>query len=410
MILNKQKYLQIKEINLYLFGLTFFTSFRVAKICLSLMFIFIFIDILIFKEKFELGNKKIRNFILFFIIGGTFWNFCAAFNYRAARSFLKINRYFIIVFYLYSLLKYKKVVLRNFLLSIALSYLVLFYQGIQFFIENKRNTYYRFGSFEGVMDVAVLTTVVAAFASGIIIQKNNKKRKIMGFVFLLISCFLIMITQTRASLLAFGVSIFIMLVWNRNFKILILGLSIFFISMVLFFQMPESARFKSNTFNVSITQDNMSNGLRVEMWKNAIWRFKQHPIMGSGTKQDSELFKRYVQNMPEKTKIEKIYKKTFENGFDDAHSLYLNALTDNGLFFIFQIILLFGIIPYVLIKNKNFFYGVSLIGGFTSYMVFGVAWPLWRHGWDPMFLWTLIGITIGSYNFRDENRINILEE
>lgn len=410
MILNKQKYLQLKEINLYIFGISFFTNFKISKICLGFMFLFTFLDLVVFKEKIELGDNRIRNFILFFILGGTIWNFCADFNYKAARAFLKINRYFIIVFYIYNLLKYKKTIFRNFLACLALSYLFLFYEGVRFFIENKNNSYYRFGSFEGVMDVAVLTPVVASFASGMIIQKNDKKKKIVGLLFLSISCFLIMVTQTRASLLAFGVSIFVMLLWNRKFKTLIAGISIFAVAVALFFQMPESERFKSNTFNASVTKENMSNGLRVEMWKNAIWRFKQHPIMGSGTKQDSKLFKEYVENMPENTDTEKIYKDTFKNGFDDAHSLYLNALTDNGLFFIFQIILLFGIIPYVLIKNKNFFYGVSLIGGFTSYMVFGVAWPLWRHGWDPMFLWTLIGITIGSYNFRDENRINILEE
>ena len=114
--------------------------------------------------------------------------------------------------------------------------------------------------------------------------------------------------------------------------------------------------------------------------------------MGSGTKQDYELFNKYVEKMPETTKTEKIYKEVFKNGFDDAHCMYLNALTDNGLFFLVQLVFIFIALPYTLIINKNYKYRLSLVGGLSAYYIFGVAWPIWRHGWDPMLLWLLAAL------------------
>ncbi|WP_410209037.1 O-antigen ligase family protein [Fusobacterium sp.] len=401
MTFNKKIYFNIKEIVLYLFGISFFTNFHMAKYCVTLMFFFIIVDIFLFKEKIELGNERIKKFIIIFIILGIFWNFFADFNYKAARAFFKINRYFIIVFFISSLVKNKKVVLKYFLISVILSYLQLFFKGIDFYIKNRLINYYRFGEFEGVMDVAILTSVVGAFSCGLIISKNNFKYKLCGLILFIISCFLLMLTQTRGALLSLSLSILVMLFLSKKIKVICSGIAIGLVVLGLFFQMPQSARFKYNVFNTSTDRTNMSNGLRIEMWKNAIWRFKQHPILGSGTKQDQKLFDEYVNNMPEKTEDEKLYKNIFKNGYDDAHNMYLNALTDNGIFFVLQIILIFVIVLWILLKNKNYRYSLSLVGSFISYWSFGITWPLWRHGWDPMLLWTLIGLTICSYNFEN---------
>lgn len=405
MLIIKEKYMQIKEIVLYLFGLSFFYNFDISKIFLSLMILFILIDIFYFKEKLECGNDKLRNFIFFLVIGGTIWNFMADFNYRAARAYLKINRYAVIIFYLYPLVKYKKEILRNFLISILLSYCVLLFKGIKFYELNKNLNYYRFDAFEGVMDVAVLVAVVSAFFFGNLIQEKDKKLKIINLILFLSSLFLIVITQTRASMLALIGAAGCMLIFNKNLKLIIASFILGCLLLFGFMQTPQAKRFKTNTFNVKVSTDNMSNGLRVEMWKNAIWRFKQHPIMGSGTKQDYELFSKYVENMPETTETEKIYKNVFRNGFDDAHCMYLNALTDNGLFFLVQLIFIFAVLPYILIVNKNYKYRLPLVGGLSAYYIFGVVWPIWRHGWDPMLLWTLIALLCCGYIYKDTKEI-----
>lgn len=403
----KEKYLKFKEINLYLFGLMFFASFDLAKIFLGIMIGCLLIDIFYYKEKLDCGNDKLRNFLIFLVIGGTLWNFCADFNYRAARAYLKINRYVIIIFYLYSLVKNNKIILRNFIISLAISYITLIFRGLNFyFIENKRE---RFANFEGVMDVALLTSVVGAFCFGNLIKIKELKYRILNGIILIFTLFLLVITQTRAALLALIAGMGVALIFNKNIKTIIVTCILGGALLIGFLQTPYSARFKSNTFNTKVALNNMSNGMRVEMWKNAIWRFKQHPIMGSGTKQDAKLFAEYVNNLPEETKVQKIYKAEFKKGFDDAHSMYLNSLTDNGIFIIIQLVFIFGVLPYILLKHREYLYAPALTGGLVAYCVFGVVWPIWRHGWDPMLLYLISSFIYCSTIFKkelDEDEIN----
>ncbi len=401
-LMNKEKYMQVKEIILYLFGLSFFYNFNISKILLGFMFVFLLIDILYFKERLECGSDKLRNFIFFLIIGGTIWNFLADFNYRAARAYLKINRYAVIIFYLYPLVKYKKEILRNFLISILFSYVILFFKGIKFYNLNKNLSYYRFSIFEGAINVGVLVAVVAAFFFGNLVQEKDKKLKILNLILFLTSLFLIMITQTRASMLGLIGAVVCMVIFNKNIKLIVITGILGSLLLFGFMQTPQARRFRTNTFNVKVSTDNMSNGLRVEMWKSAIWRFKQHPIMGSGTKQDDKLFDEYAKNLPETTKTEKIFKETLREKFNDAHSMYLNGLTDNGSFFLVHLIFLFFVLPYVLIVNKNYKYRLPLVGGLSAYCIYGVAWALWRHGWNPMLLWLIVALTCCGYLWKNK--------
>ena len=50
----KEKYLKFKEINLYLFGLSFFSNFDLAKVFLGIMIGCLVIDIFYYKEKLEM--------------------------------------------------------------------------------------------------------------------------------------------------------------------------------------------------------------------------------------------------------------------------------------------------------------------------------------------------------------------
>ena len=405
MIITKEKYIKIKEVVLYLFGLSFFYNFDISKIFLGLMLVFLLIDTFYFKEKLECGNDKLRNFIFFLIIGGAIWNFLADFNYRAARAYLKINQYVVIIFYLYSLVKYKKEILRNFVISLLLSYMLLLFKGIKFYELNKNLGYYRFDGFLGIMETAVLIAVISSFFFGSFIEEKNLKIKVFKLCIFLSSLFLVMITQTRASMLAVIGAIGCILVFNKNIKLIITTAILGGMLLFGFMQTPQAARFRSNTFNTQVSLNNMSNGLRVEMWKNAILRFKQHPIMGSGTKQDKKLFDEYVNKNYDDSEIERIYKEDLLHKFDDAHCMYLNALTDNGLFFLVQLIFIFAVLPYILIVNKNYKYRLPLVGGLSAYYIFGVMWPIWRHGWDPMLLWLLVALTCCSYIFERDNNV-----
>lgn len=404
--INKEKYLRLKEIVLYLFGISFFTNFDIAKMILQVMAVFLLGDIFYFKERLDCGSEKLKKFILFLVIGGVIWNFCADFDYRAARAYFKINRYFIIVFYIYSLVKYKKEILDKFIITLLISYLFLFLQGVKFYFDYQPLGQKRFDSFENsYMVTSLIATVLGVISFAQILSEKSKKSKLFFLILLGSSIFIITISQTRAALIALIGGMGVVILFTKNIKIIISTIILGIILLIGFFQTDYSTRFKENTFNTKIELSNMSNGLRVEMWKNAIWRIKQHPIMGSGTKQGYELFEEYVENMPEETETQRIYKETFENGFDDAHSMYLNGLTDSGIFFVLQLFFILVSIPYILLKNKNYKYRLAILGGCFSYYIYGVVWPLWRHGWDPIFLWLMIAFVCLSYNCEcDKNK------
>ena len=390
-MMNKEKFLKLKEIVLYILGVSLFINFNITKISLGFIFVFILIDIFYFKEKMEFGNKKLRKLVLFFIGVGILWNFLADFNYRAVRAFLKINQYFIITFYLYSLVKEKKEILRKFIISIGIGYLLLFFNGINTYFLKKDIS--RFEGYLGIMSTALISSIITVFSFGGILESKSKKIKIFSIFLCASSLFLLVISQTRAALLAVILSCFILVVINKNIKLLLLSCISGMVLLLIFFQTPYSNRFKKNTFNVERTVQNTSNGLRVEMWKNAIWRYSQHPITGTGTKQDKKLFDKYVDMMPEDTKVQRYYKSIFEKGFDDAHSMYLNNLVYHGVFSIFQFLIFLPYFLIVLIKNLEFKYRLATFGALISYCIYGVVWPLWRGGADPVFLWVILAIT-----------------
>lgn len=64
-LINKEKYMQLKEIILYLFGISFFINFDIAKIILQVMAVFLLVDIFYFKEKLECGSERVKKFIFF---------------------------------------------------------------------------------------------------------------------------------------------------------------------------------------------------------------------------------------------------------------------------------------------------------------------------------------------------------
>lgn len=138
------------------------------------MLVFLLGDIFYFKERLDCGSEKLKKFILFLVIGGVIWNFCADFDYRAARAYFKINRYFIIVFYIYSLVKYKKEIFDKFIITLLISY--LFLQGVKFYFDYQPLGQKRFDSFENsYMGTSLIATIFGVVSFSQILSNKNKK-------------------------------------------------------------------------------------------------------------------------------------------------------------------------------------------------------------------------------------------
>lgn len=399
-----EKYFKLKEVVLYIFGLFIFINFGIAENLYYLMCLFLVIDIFYYKNKLECGNEKIKKIILFIVIFGTCWNYFADFNYRAARAFFKINRYFFFVFYLYPLIKKDKNILKNFFISMAGSYFILFLDGVNTYFIKKNAA--RYGGFYGIMVTALISSMIGAFSFINLILAKLKIEKFISGVIFFSSIFLLVISQTRAALLALVLAILCGIILTKNIKIIILTIVTGLISLGIFWKTPQAERFKSNTFNTKVSLNNMSNGLRVEMWKNAIWRYKQHYITGTGTKQDKKLFDEYVRNMKETTETEKRYKETFIRGFDDAHSMYLNNLVYNGIFAFFQFFFALVLIPMIVLKNYYSKYSLPILSTWITYHIYAVVWSLNRGGSDPLIYWIMIGIIL-SCPINNEKNIEV---
>lgn len=386
----REKFYQIELIVLYLYGAIFFINYEISKKIFLIILAIMIIRKIYFKESLDCGNLKIKYLLLFFIVGGMFWNYIADFNYKAPRAFLKLGKEVLLVFYLYPLLNKNKKNLYYFLIVLFLSYLTLFYKEYIFYKVN--NIYVRFEGFMGISNTGISGMIVGSLIYPVILYCKDIKYKILSFFIFLLSINIIFLAQSRGGFLGILISIFLISLLKINIKKCIVLLSIIFITFVGLKETPAGNRFKG-MFNTEKSASNISNALRIEMWKNAIWRIGQHPIRGGGTKQDEKLFLKRVEMMPENTQDEKILKSALKyDGFNDAHNMYLNILTDNGLFSLVHFIIF--ICPYFILlkKKKKSILDLSLLSGVTSFYIYGLTWSIWRNPWSPMVYWTLFGL------------------
>lgn len=408
----REKFRKVEEILLYLFGLGIFLDYKITKFLIGIIIILLILRKVLFKENLNCGNKNLKLFILYYIIIGTCWNFLGGMSYKPARSFLKMTRYISLLFFMYPLIQNKKDIIKKFLFCGLISYIILFQKVFEQFISKK---YFRVSGFMDINVTSIIASIVGSFVFSILLDEEKILKK-LGYLIVYISTFVVLIaTKGRGALVALittsiiivGINIF----ENRNLKKIMKILVILFLVMGIGYKAIPSKNFNrfKTTFNMSETPQNASNYIRIEMWKNALWRIKQKPILGYGTKFDSKnMFKKYVKNMPEKTENEKYIKKIFLNGFDDSHNMYLNAFIDNGLFVLNLLIIWFIIPSYIFFKyirkieKKGIFIG--FFGGISSFLIQGLFWPIWRKP-DQMYFWIFFSLIIVSLeNNHSKNR------
>lgn len=398
-MISREKFQKIEEGILYLFGLSLFLNYEITKALITVIIIVLILRKMLFKEKLNCGNEKIKNFLLFYIIFGTIWNFLGGMSYKPARSFLKMARYIPFLFFMYPIVENKRDTLKKFGICCLVSYLYLFQKVLVQFVSEK---YYRVSGIEGINVTSVVASIVGSFTFSFLLNERDILKKIGYLIIYLSSFFVLVATKGRGALVALILMTIVtsgIYIYEKiNVKNVLIGLlSILVIGSLSYKQIPQDSihRFKT-TFNTEQTGDNTSNYLRIEMWKSAIWRVKQKPILGYGTKYDpKDMFRVYAENMPETTSTERYFKDILLKSFDDAHSMYLNALVDNGIFILSLIVIWFLIPSYMFfmnirkIKKKDIFIGT--ICGLGSFLIQGLFWPIWRKP-DQMYFWIFFTI------------------
>lgn len=406
---DRKKIEKIEEIVLCLLGFSLFMGYNFVKILIPIIIILLFLRKKIFKEKLCCGNEKIKKYILLYIFIGMIWNLFGGMTYKTVRSFIKISRYIPILFFLYPLFKKNIKYLKEFLFCSFISFILLFF----IIIKQYTNGVYRVPGIEGINPTGTMGAIVASFSFGLFLEKKKTLEKIGYLLIFILGSFIPIATKGRAPFIGLILSILVMSLLDiykkRNIKKILITLVSLVVALTLIVKIVPNNKFDrfKNIFNTEETIANGSNGIRIELWKNAIWRFKQKPIFGSGTKNDDGLFQEYVKNMPDQTKIEKQYKNIIATGgFNDAHNMYLNNMTDNGIFSIMTFGLWFGIPGYLFIlkfkKNKGELL-IGSIGGIIVYLVVGCFWMLWRMP-EQLYFWILFTIFLHDINKTKENK------
>lgn len=403
--MKRESYYKIEEIVLYLMGLCLFLSFEYIKILVPIVILDLIIRRVYFKEKLACGNENIKKFIIWFIVIGVFWNFLGGMSYKPARNFLKISRYIPFLFFLYPLFKKNKKYLDRFLLCSLISYLILLVKVIKDYDYTK--PWIRVEGFEQIRTTGNIGAIVSLFSFGLFLKEKKILNKSIYFIVYISGIFITVATSGRAPFLSIVLGTIILLCLEIYLKFslkkIMVALSVILVSVSISLSyMPQRTkeRFKT-TFETEKTNKNASNGLRIEMWKIGLRRVKENPIFGSGTKYDKDnLFRKIVEELPEKTEVDKNYKNQLLNlGFNDAHSMYINAMVDNGVYVIGLLIIWFGIPGYLLFRNyrniiENKYY-LSSIGGILSILIIGAFWMLWRTH-EQLYFWILYSIMLSS--------------
>lgn len=406
MKISREHYGKIEEILLYLIGLSLFVSYDFSKILASVTILVLIGRKVLYKEPLDCGNEKIKKFLIGYILIGIVWNFIGGMSYKPVRNFLKMARYMPFVFFLYPLFQKKKEFFNRFLICGLGSYLVLLGK-IVLDYKLRLRWWQRTTGIEGVNPTGTMGAMVAVFSFGLFVSEKNIFKKI-GFLAIYVSgVWITVATQGRAplvgALLGTGLIIALELYSNFNIKkmiILFLAILILVIAGLKTIPPQKLARFKT-AFNTEKTAGNTSNGLRMDMWKIGIKRVVENPIFGAGTKFDREnLFKKFAEELPQDTAVQKNYRNTLlTKGFNDAHSMYINATVDNGIYVISLLILWFLIPGYLVIKNIKSLadkrYLLGAVGGVTAYLTVGAFWMLWRTP-EQMYFWILLTVLLST--------------
>lgn len=403
-MLGRERFDKFEEIILYLMGISLFLKYDYIKIFVPIVILILILRKVLFNEPLNCGNENIKKFIIFFIVFGIIWNFFGGMSYKPARSFIKMSRFIPFIFFMYPIFEKNKKYLDRFIICSLGSYSILLYKVIEQYKVMKGA---RVTGFEGISVTGDIGAMVAVFSLGLFFYEKNIIKKVIYILVYISGIFITVATQGRAPLLSIAVATVLILLINIilkfNIKKMIISILILgFISAIGIRYIPQNRinRFKT-TFDTQKTNGNTSNGLRIEMWKIAVKRIKEKPILGYGTKFDkNESFRKFASQLPEETDADRNYKhQLLNNGFNDAHNMYLNAVVDNGLFVISLLIIWFFIPIYLVFKymkdseNKEYF--LASIASLISFLVIGAFWMMWRMD-EQVYFWIFYVIMLYS--------------
>jgi len=357
-----------------------------------LSFIFICILSLIWSNSFFISLKELRLFLagplLYFIITN---------NISDERQIRRILNVLLIVGSLFGI------------------YGIFQYKGIDFsFWLRNIGRQQVFGLFGNVNFFAEYLIIPLPIAVSLFFATQNKLKKILLLIGIIVMGTSLTVTFTRGSYLSFGVSLIFMFFLflisrgknfiKKNRKIFIIILAILIVVTFLFV-VPTPLN-KSGTViskiksRISVTQLTQSSSIkrRIAIWKFTVLMIKDHPLLGSGIGTYKYNTLKYQAEFFEQGENRSLYPHGFA---DKAHNEYLQLWAEMGIvglgIFIWLIISYFSCGLKILRKIKDEYKRgiiIGLMGAVVAVLIDGIfGFPLHLPATIILF-WIALGFTV----------------
>lgn len=203
--------------------------------------------------------------------------------------------------------------------------------------------------------------VVLAIFLGIflLLVEKEKNWKIIWLSILILNCFTLIFSGTRAAWIGFGVGLFsLFLFWffsslgqNQRKRKLVLFVTLFFSLFLLFIFLNQDRLSLADhyVFQRAVSVFNLNSffsSSRLPVWQIAVESWKEKPVLGWGPESFSYLFDRhfkasYLQYIPEKIH------------FDRPHNKILEVMTGAGILGLLSYLCLFIAAFYLLFKRQK---------------------------------------------------------
>ena len=356
-----------------------------------LMLISIIINRLIFKKKIEFVKNRVFYFYIFILMAGSIWNFFSPGGVDSSLSFFDLNKKFILIFLLFNIIdNIEKLKILLFFISMGL-FCSSAYTILEFYQKGISNPLYRVGGFLGIGRLSAFLAMNVTFLFSYIYPIKKSKQIALNGLYTL-SLISVILTKSRMLFLIVLIFHVIVILFYFNIRKIIICSIMLLILIVASKETSVFKEYKKRIYSISNIDENHSNLLRIYMWKAAVKRYEENPIFGVGSKNSKQYIVKYSENLiKEKNDMEveelkkiKYISKELKNKYEESHNIYLNFLSELGIFSLLYIIQFFWIIP------RNFFEvyknlskkddKVLLICALMTifcYYLYGVSWSIW---------------------------------
>lgn len=364
--------IKLKVFGEYISYIYIITAFLNSKLNMKISYLLVItgvIYILFFREKIKINKKVYGLFSILFLLG-IISNFLVSQN-DGVGVFIKENSKFFYAMFLFAFLTGKEKINKiNYSINIGILLLCFgIFKEISWFLNGS------YARQRGILILGIVYLIIKCFEE--ITEKNYRE---ISFVTFPIALYSMIKLNSRMAVFVVILCVLIYILYclliDKNYKkfrniILIVILTGF----VTYKFLPQNfiSRLKTS-FHAT---NNVSNEDRIVMWKAGYHIFLENSILGVGTssKDIQPLLIEYADKNVEKGYLRNEFIR--DKKFSRLHSMYVDFFVQNGVIGFLYIFLLFILIPYEFLKNKNNKIGLSAFFSIIGFYIYGITWSIW---------------------------------